>query len=520
MKPSEFIKKNAIVFSAALLSLVIITNVVLIIYNNKIIEKAYQIQLENEKIKTHFTLLWNDGVRNLDLAIRGYVITKQDKMLFPYENALKFYNEHMGALKEAIKGHGEENKIALAEIEAKYDSHIKYTNYLLDLVKKDSIETFKEELEKDRGYDLWIIYEKNSNQVMKSFNDLNLTAKADYEHANKRIIILQVILALLGLPTIFFMVYKIRKDQENRQKLFIELEKNNREYLFDPGTPLVATDEKVLINDSIVNLKNAADFISQISKGNFEVDWQKLNKENRELNQNNLIGELIQMREKMKDLKSDDQKRIWAADGLASLSEIIRNHQHDLKDLCYQVLVFAVKYMNAQQGGLFLVQEDEEGTPFLELGACYAFDRKKYLNKRIEVGEGLVGQIYLEQKYFMSTTLPEGYSTIASGLGEKSPKCLLIVPMIYNEKVEAVVEIASFAKFEPYQIEFIEKIGDITASTIGTVKNNEKTKELLEQFKIKTEQLRDQEEELKQNMEEMLATQEALRRAEQERAGE
>jgi hypothetical protein len=110
--------------------------------------------------------------------------------------------------------------------------------------------------------------------------------------------------------------------------------------------------------------------------------------------------------------------------------------------------------------------------------------------------------------------LPENYLKITSGLGEAEAGCLLVVPLKVNEEVEGMIEIAAFIPFEPYQIEFIEKVCESVASTLISVKINEKTKQLLENAQISGEMLRAQEEEMRQNMEELQATQEALHRKE------
>jgi putative methionine-R-sulfoxide reductase with GAF domain len=327
--------------------------------------------------------------------------------------------------------------------------------------------------------------------------------------------LIQILLGIIGIPTLLFVMYRFLKEEKERLTLFEELEKNNRKYLFDPGTPLEVKNEKLIISNSIVNFQKAAGFISQISSGNFQVDWEELSDKNMNLNQSNLAGELIQMREKMKQLKSEDSKRMWSTEGQAKFSEIIRSYQHDLKTLADESVSFIVKYLNAQQGALFIVRENDDDK-YLELSGCFAFNKKKHVEKRIEIGQGLVGQAYLEQQPVKLTEIPQGYTLITSGLGESTPTCLLIVPMRYNEKVEAVIEIAGFEVYDNHQLEWMEKIGEIMASTLVSLKTTETTQHLLQQFKEQAEQLKSQEEELRQNMEEMEATQEEMRRKEQE----
>lgn len=75
-----------------------------------------------------------------------------------------------------------------------------------------------------------------------------------------------------------------------------------------------------------------------------------------------------------------------------------------------------------------------------------------------------------------------------------------------------MLEIASFKEFEEYEIVFIEKLGDAIASTLSTVKVNERTTNLLRESQYMEEQLRAQEEEMRQNMEELQATQEEMKR--------
>jgi transcriptional regulator with GAF, ATPase, and Fis domain len=327
----------------------------------------------------------------------------------------------------------------------------------------------------------------------------------------------QTLLFFVAFPVLGFMIFRINRDRKNRKNLFLKLEENNREFLFNPGTELTRINENDVIDNSIRNFKTATQFISQVSNGNFSAQWDGITEDNRALNDRNLAGELMKMRDNMKMIKAQDEIRNWTSEGLAKFSDVIRQNQNNIQSLSYDVLVYLTKYMNAQQGCLFVLQEDiEDGHMYLEMTACYAFNRKKHVSKRIEIGQGIIGQAYLEGGSVLLTDVPNGYTEITSGLGESTPTCILVVPMKYNEKIEAVIEIAGFEKFERYQVEFMEKVGEITASTLGSVKNTEKMQHLVNQFKTQTEQLKAQEEELRQNMEEMEATQEALRRQDKE----
>jgi putative methionine-R-sulfoxide reductase with GAF domain len=220
------------------------------------------------------------------------------------------------------------------------------------------------------------------------------------------------------------------------------------------------------------------------------------------------------MKVQMKASAEAEQKRVWATQGQANFGDLIRTSSHDAKTLSQEVIIFLVKYLKANQGGIFIVNDEEEHNHFLELKAAYAFERKKYLTKQIGLGEGLVGQAYLEKETIHLRKIPQHYVHITSGLGGSNPSTLLLVPMKTEEEVLGVIELASFKHFEQHEIEFCEKIAETFAATLAGVKVNERTRQLLEQSQEQSEEMRAQEEEMRQNMEEMQATQEEMARKE------
>lgn len=252
---------------------------------------------------------------------------------------------------------------------------------------------------------------------------------------------------------------------------------------------------------------NATQFVREIEKGNLDVILEDT------VTASDLSTSLISMRDQMKNFSLAEQERSWVNEGLARFVEILRSRNNDtLKRLSDNILQSLVTYLKANQGALFLLNDDDPNNIFLEMAACYAYDRKKYIDKKVGLGEGLVGQAILEKDTIYMTDIPADFIKITSGLGEALPRNLLIVPLKLEDKVYGVVEIASFHVLKPYQIEFVEKLGESIASTVAGVRANDRTRTLLEETQSQAEELRAQEEEMRQNMEELSSTQEEMQR--------
>jgi hypothetical protein len=262
--------------------------------------------------------------------------------------------------------------------------------------------------------------------------------------------------------------------------------------------------QKLQMQEEEFKIKSLTTFADTIGQGNYEADVRI-----EEGEKDSLSLALAGMRDKLKMVAEEDKKRNWVNSGLAQVGEILRMHYEKSEDLYFSITSFVVTYLNANQGGLFILQETSEETN-IELVACIAYDRKKYMKKKFDRKEGLIGRCVQEAATIYLTEIPNDYIEITSGLGKANPSDLLIVPLKLNDETFGVLELASFNKIEKYQLEFVEKIAESIASTISNVKTNERTRILLEQSQQQAEELSAQEEEMRQNMEELQATQEEM----------
>lgn len=257
---------------------------------------------------------------------------------------------------------------------------------------------------------------------------------------------------------------------------------------------------EILQRDEDIN-KNAL-FAKEIGEGDYNAEF-KVDGDDDILGQS-----LLLMRDNLLDNQQKDAEQAWISKGKDEISYILRLH-NNINDLSYDVLVKLIKYINIIQGALYLFDEQKQTLQNL---STYAYDRKKFLNQEFKIGEGLIGQCAYEKDYIYHTEIPDNYATITSGiLGNKKPKCILLIPLITDEKLEGVLEFASIEDEIPeLTIRFLREVGEIIARTIFNLRINQKTEKLLQEAQQMTQELRENEEELRQNAEEMRATHEEL----------
>ncbi|MBE9467182.1 MAG: PAS domain S-box protein [Bacteroidetes bacterium] len=261
-------------------------------------------------------------------------------------------------------------------------------------------------------------------------------------------------------------------------------------------------DFEAKIKDQTENIRNNAQFAQKIGEGDFSFDQMSIDK-------NDVLGKsLIKMRNDLVASKNKEDEQNWIAQGKDKISTILRLHT-DINDLAYDTLVNLINYTKVTQGAFYVYEEDEKK---LVNVATFAYNRKKYQTQEFKLGQGLIGQSAYEMDTIYRTEIPDDYVTITSGiLGEEKPSCILIVPLITDDKLQGVIEFASLEKeVDRLKINFVEELSDILARTIFNLKVNSQTEKLLKEAQEMTEELRENEEELRQNAEEMRVTHDEL----------
>jgi hypothetical protein len=313
---------------------------------------------------------------------------------------------------------------------------------------------------------------------------------------------LYFIFVIIVTTVIILTTLQIRRRQLNKSiaELNVTMEMLEQGELPDEEVKVENNELSILskgLNSVISRIKATSDFARRIGSGDFQTDFDLKN-------QKDVLGSSLKnMQKELKAAEEEKEKRNWATQGLAMFGEMMRSGNDDFKELSDKIIAGLVKYVNVSQGALYMISDQNQEGQYLEMIACYAYGKKKFVDTKILPGEGLVGQCMLEKEPIFITEVPANYIKITSGLGEALPRSLYVFPLKINEEVFGVIELASFKLIQEHEKEFILKVSESIAVTLRNTRLSIHTKILLDETRIKSEQLKEQEEEMRQNLEEM-----------------
>jgi len=219
---------------------------------------------------------------------------------------------------------------------------------------------------------------------------------------------------------------------------------------------------------------------------------------------------LVELGDNLKYNREKEQEHNWITKGKDQISEILRVH-NDFETLSIEVLKNIIKYTSAVQGAFYLYN----GNGSLTNISTYAYGRRRFVKQEVKMGKGLVGEAAYEKQIVYRTEIPDDYFTLQSGiLGDRKPKGLLIVPLVQEEELQGVYEIAFISSDVPQKVFTLsEELSGMIGQTIYNLRINIRTKQLLEESQKMTEALKKNEEQLKQNAIEMMDAQEQLEKS-------
>ncbi|MGE3234328.1 MAG: HAMP domain-containing protein [Thermoleophilia bacterium] len=184
----------------------------------------------------------------------------------------------------------------------------------------------------------------------------------------------------------------------------------------------------------------------------------------------------------------------WLNSNLARFGGMMQG-QRDLAVVSDLIMSELTPLVGARFGAFFLVEGAPGDEPAITLAASYGY-RPQDEVRALRLGEGLVGQAALDLSPVLIEAPPPDYIQIASGLGRATPGSILIQPVLFEDQVLGVIELASFAPFDEVHRTFLEQLAETIGIVINAIVANMRTEELLEQSQSLTQELQSRQEEL------------------------
>ncbi|MBA9028795.1 response regulator [Peribacillus huizhouensis] len=289
--------------------------------------------------------------------------------------------------------------------------------------------------------------------------------------------IIQFIIFSVGLVIIFItiaMIWMIRSTTKNLRSITSIMKKIDFNYLTD--LPRIHVKTK----DEIGDIAQAYNEMA----ASLEVSYQK-----------------------EKDFTTEISEQNWIQTGLADIATMYQRIVN-MENLGQRVISRLALLMGASLGVFYIKRGQGEEAKFVKLSS-YA-DEEEVGRREFRLGEGLIGQCALEKESQIINQVPKDYKVISTGLGKVAPKSIFIAPVVFEDEVVAVIELASIETFTKLQQNFLMRVLETLGITINSVQGRVEIERLLLESQAQTEELQVQSEELQSQSEEMQAQSEEL----------
>ncbi|WP_412566692.1 HAMP domain-containing protein [Streptomyces europaeiscabiei] len=225
-------------------------------------------------------------------------------------------------------------------------------------------------------------------------------------------------------------------------------------------------------------------------------------------------GEVAELKDNINlmvaNLRETTRAKDWLESNLARLAALMQGHR-DLMEVADLILRELTPLVNAQYGAFYLADPDEDGAAPLPVaptkGLAFIAGYGAAQGATVETGglpvHGLVAQAAREKKRILVEEAPPGYIKINSGLGEASPSSVVIIPILFEDKLLGVIELASFSRFSDVHLAFFDQFVNTIGVAINTIIANSRTESLLGESQRLAMQLQERSDELQKQQAEL-----------------
>jgi len=420
-------------------------------------------------------------VKDAETGQRGYLLTGQKQFLDPYNGAFDRAKTAINHVKRLTRDNFIQQRNC-AKLEIVVLERLKRLSELL--TAKKSRDILADDMVQGK------IHMDNARRIVQNMVSIEQdllqsgTSRMN-EFANFTPVII-LLAAVMSIVITLVSYFRARSDFEKRAQLYTELLNQERE-----------TTNRILLIEGLAD---------KISKGDYEIRIE--DKEEKD-SLGSLALSLNKMAESLKESFGILSNKEWLQTGIAGLNETMVGEKN-VEVLTADILQYIANYTDSQVGAFYLTNDTE----YLSLCGGYALQRGK--NDKIALGEGLVGQAALTQKEITLSNLEDGNITISYASGQARPGNIFVLPILHENILCGVIEIASIKPYSSLEKEYLRSIAYSIGIAVNSAQSRRKMQLLLEETQTQSEELQTQHSELENLNTELEAQAQKLQASEEE----
>jgi HAMP domain-containing protein/signal transduction histidine kinase/CheY-like chemotaxis protein len=269
-----------------------------------------------------------------------------------------------------------------------------------------------------------------------------------------------------------------------------------------PGTSGIWKDLTNNVNQLAENLTTQVRAISEVATAVTKGDLTRAIGVEAKGELESLKDTINQMITKLRETTQRNQEQDWLKSNLTKFTQMLQG-QKDLNTVTRHILSELAAVVQVHYGSIYVVQENENRHPRLKLFASYAQKDGHDLQTEFAFGEGLVGQCAIEKERILLKGVPKSHIVVSSGFGKIRPNSLIILPVLFENNIKAVIELASLEAFSNTHLDFLGQLTESIGIVLNTIEANSRKEELLAQSQSLAGELKIQQEELRRTNEEL-----------------
>ena len=359
----------------------------------------------------------------------------------------------------------------------------------------------------------------NIGNTDESWQVCILTNKNNIYQKGNIIFIVIILIALLFSLLLSLIVWRILHKNIKPTQILIKHTESLIDGVIDIEYPLLSKSKELAsISDNIHKLHAR---LSELISINNNIAIADYNLKLKEKSQNDEIAKslnnaMLKINERKiirQNAEKNQQLSQWLNKGVSIINEIIHSRAESINLFSDKIIVNLCKYIDAYLGGIFIFNDnkDKNEAPYLEIISTFAYNNKKAFQKKIALGEGIIGAVAQEKKFRYIAEVPDDYKLIITGLGDIPPKNILIIPLVHESNLIGIIELAFLKNIQKHIIDFTTQIAENISSGLNSIISNKKTEELLRTTEMQTSELDIAQQMLKMRLQETKQKQEEIK---------